>query len=350
MRPGGLTHGTDINLGGTRTLVPRTARQFWIRAPGRGEIITSPLGPRQPDHVLVRALYSGISRGTESLVFRGEVPPSQHEVMRAPFQEGDFPGPVKYGYSSVGEVLEAPDRPEPSLVGRDVFCLHPHQDLYLVPVRAVRVLPDGLPPERAVLAANMETALNAVWDGGPSVGDRIVVIGGGVVGLLVAWLCRQIPAARVSLVDVDPSREGVALDLGLEFDCGAPAGEDADFVFHASGNPQGLETALSVAGVEATVVELSWYGTRSVPLPLGEAFHSRRLTLRSSQVGRIPVDRAPRWDHARRLGVALDLLHDERLDVLVSGESDFDTLPEVMGRLAEDGRGVLCHRICYAQP
>jgi len=330
--------------------VPRNARQFWISTPGRGEILTSLLGRRKPDHVLVRALYSGISRGTESLVFRGEVPPSQYQVMRAPFQEGDFPGPVKYGYSSVGEVLEAPDGPESSLVGRQVFCLHPHQDLYLVPARAVRVLPDGLPPERAVLGSNMETALNAVWDAGPSIGDRIIVIGGGVVGLLVAWLCRQIPATRVSLVDVDPSRESVARGLGVEFADSVSDEADADLVFHASGSPRGLETALSVAGVEATVVELSWYGTRSVQLPLGEAFHSRRLTLRSSQVGGIPVDRAPRWDHSRRLGVALDLLCDERLDLLISGEADFETLPEVMVGLTEDGQGVLCHRIRYAQP
>ena len=328
----------------------RTVRQFWIRTPGHGEIVTSPLSPRDPDDVLVRALYSGISRGTESLVFRGEVPASQHEVMRAPFQEGDFPGPVKYGYSSVGEVLEAPEAPEPSLVGRQVFCLHPHQDLYQVPARAVRVLPDGLPPERAVLGANMETALNAVWDARPSVGDRIVVIGGGAVGLLVAWLCRQIPATRVSVVDVDPSREDAARSLGLEFVDAAPAGADADVVFHASGSPQGLEAALSTAGVEGTVVELSWYGTQAVPLPLGEAFHSRRLTVRSSQVGRIPVDRAPRWDHISRLGLALDLLRDERLDVLISGETGFETLPEMMARLVEDGRGVLCHRIRYAQP
>jgi threonine dehydrogenase-like Zn-dependent dehydrogenase len=327
--------------------VPRDARQFWIRAPGCGEVVTSELAPAEPDHVLVRARFSGISRGTESLVFRGEVPPSQYEVMRAPFQEGDFPGPVKYGYSSVGEVLEAPDGP---LVGKRVFCLYPHQDVYRVPVGAVHVLPEGLPPERAVLGANMETALNAVWDGRPSPGDRIVVIGGGVVGLLVAWLCRRIPAARVSLVDVDPSREDVARGLGLEFDDHAPAGADADVVFHASGNPDGLQAALSVAGLEATVVELSWYGTRLVPLPLGEAFHSRRLTLRSSQVGRIPADRAARWDHARRMGVALHLLCDERLDALISGESDFETLPEVMVSLAEDGRGVLCHRIRYTCP
>ena len=217
-----------------------------------------------------------------------------------------------------------------------------------MPVGAAHVLPDGLSPARAVLGANMETALNAVWDGRPSVGDRIVVIGGGVVGLLVAWLCRRIPAARVSLVDVDPSREDVARGLGLDFDVRAPSGADADIVFHASGNPEGLQAALSVAGLEATVVELSWYGTRFVPLPLGEAFHSRRLTLRSSQVGRIPAHRAPRWNHARRLETALGLLRDERLDVLISGESDFETLPEVMGRLAADGRGVLCHRIRYS--
>jgi threonine dehydrogenase-like Zn-dependent dehydrogenase len=196
----------------------------------------------------------------------------------------------------------------------------------------------------------METALNAVWDGRPSAGDRIVVIGGGVVGLLVAWLCQRIPAARVSLVDLDPSREDVARGLGLEFADRAPAGADADIVFHASGSPEGLQSALSVAGLEATVVELSWYGTTSVSLPLGEAFHSCRLTLRSSQVGRIPADRAARWDHARRMGVALHLLCDERLDTLISGESDFETLPEVMDRLAEDGRGVLCHRIRYTCP
>jgi len=327
-----------------------TARQFWIQSIGHGEIQSADLPPRRDGEVRVRALYSGISRGTESLVFRGEVPPSQHQVMRAPFQEGDFPGPVKYGYSGVGEVLEAPGQPEPSLVGRHVFCLHPHQDLYLVPAGAVHILPDGLPPQRAVLAANMETALNAVWDARPSAGDRIVVSGGGVVGLLVAVLCRGVPATRVTLVDSDPSREAVARGLGLEFSGVAPAGADADFVFHASGNPQGLEAALSVAGVEATVIELSWYGTRSVPLPLGEAFHSRRLTLVSRQVGRIPADRVVRWDHARRLGVALDLLGDERLDLLIPGESDFETLPEVMVSLAEDGQGVLCHRIRYAQP
>ena len=309
--------------------------------------MTADLDPRPADHVLVRALYSGISRGTEALVFRGEVPPSQHQAMRAPFQEGAFPGPVKYGYCSVGEVLEAPDSLAKGMLGRTVFCLYPHQDLYSVPASAVTELPDDLPPRRAVLAANMETAVNAVWDARPSVGDVIVVVGAGVVGLLIAWLCRQVPGARVSVVDVDPSRRSVAQELGLDFSGTAPLGADADLVFHASGQPDGLASALAVAGVEATLIEVSWYGSRSVPLPLGEAFHSRRLTLRSSQVGRIPPERAPRWNNTRRLTLALDLLRDARLDALITAESDFETLPDMMAELSRNPGGVLCHCIRY---
>lgn len=312
--------------------------------------MSAELAPPEADEVLVRALYSGISRGTESLVFRGEVPASQRQPMRAPFQEGDFPGPVKYGYSSVGEVLEASAGPGQGLVGRRVFCLYPHQDLYTVPAAAVTPLPQGVPPERAVLAANLETAVNALWDARPSAGDRVVVIGAGVVGLLVGWLCRQIPGARVTAVDPDATRARVAEALGVDFAPAAPAGADADLVIHTSGTAGGLAAALGAAGVEGTVIELSWYGSRTVSAALGEAFHSRRLVLKSSQVGRIPPERAPRWTHARRLALALELLRDPRLDVLITGESDFDALPDVMPRLARDGTGVLCHRIRYPNP
>jgi hypothetical protein len=320
-----------------------TARQFWIRSPGLGEILATDLAPRQEGEVLVRAIYSGISRGTESLVFRGEVPESQHEAMRAPFQEGHFPGPVKYGYSSVGEVIEGPDE----LQGCAVFCLYPHQDLYCVPAASVMLLPDGLPEARAVLAANAETALNAVWDARPGPGDRIAVIGLGVVGLLTAWLCDQLPGTEVIAFDVDPGRAQVAKALGLSFTSEPPVGADADLVIHASGQEEGLRTALDTAGLEATILELSWYGNRSVSLPLGEAFHSRRLTLKSSQVGRIPADRTPRWDYARRMNAALRLLLDPRLDALISGESDFEELPQTLERLSRDPAGALCHRIRY---
>ena len=325
-----------------------TARQFWIQSPGRGEIVSAYLAPRQASQVLVRTLYSGISRGTESLVFRGEVPPSQYEAMRAPFQEGEFPGPVKYGYTSVGEVQEGPDALPNHGAGRTVFCLYPHQDFYCVPATAVIPLPEDLPVGRAVLAANMETAVNTVWDARPTAGDRIVVIGAGVVGLLAGWLCQQVPGTRVTSVDINPARESVARKLGVQFLVEPPASADADLVIHASGQPEGLRSALAVAGAEATIVEVSWYGSRAVPLPLGEAFHSSRLTLKSSQVGRLPPDRTPRWNHARRMKLALELLRDPRLDALITGESEFDDLPEALAKLSRDPGGALCHRIRYS--
>jgi threonine dehydrogenase-like Zn-dependent dehydrogenase len=201
-----------------------------------------------------------------------------------------------------------------------------------------------------VLAANLETAVNAFWDARPTAGDRVVVIGAGVVGLLVAWLCRQVPGARVTAVDPDDSRRAAAQGLGVPFATRPPAGADADLVVHASGTSDGLSAALAAAGVEGTVLELSWYGSRAVAAPLGEAFHSRRLTLRSSQVGRIPPARAPRWTYARRMALALELLKDPALDLLISGESEFDALPDVMARLARDGAGVLCHRVRYPYP
>ena len=323
-----------------------TARQFWIQAPGHGEIVKADLAPRQADQVLVRTLYSGISRGTESLVFRGEVPSSQYQTMRAPFQEGEFPGPIKYGYTSVGEIQDGPETP-PYLTGRTVFCLYPHQDRYCVPATEVTPVPDEVPAGRAVLAANMETAVNAVWDARPAAGDRIVVIGAGVVGLLIAWLCRQMPGTRVTAVDINAARAPAARELGVHFLSQPPTDANADLVIHASGQPDGLRSALAVADVEALIVDVSWYGNRSVELPLGESFHSRRLTLRSSQVGRLHPDRAPRWNHARRMILALELLRDPRLDALITGESEFEDLPEVLAKLSRDPGNTLCHRIRY---
>lgn len=334
------------------------SQQFWIQAPGRGEILERRIPAAMEGCLRIRTLYSGISRGTEALVFRGEVPPSQTEAMRAPFQEGDFPGPVKYGYASVGRVEEV-SGPLPSffpseVAGRSVFCLHPHQDLYWVPPEAVTLLPPHLPSERGILAANMETAVNAVWDAVPGPGDRIVVVGGGVVGLLIAWLCRRIPGCEVTVEDVNPARKGPTETLGCSFSQGVESRakeadhiDHADLVFHASGNPAGLVRALALAAREATVVEVSWYGTRSVPLPLGEGFHSHRLTLKSSQVGQIPPHRAPRWNSARRMELALKLLEAEELDVLISGESGFHELPGVMARLSTVPGDTLCHRIRY---
>lgn len=319
------------------------ARAFWVAAPGRGEIRGEVMTRPAQDEVVVRALYSGISRGTEAIVFAGHVPGSERRRMRAPFQAGEFPWPVKYGYSSVGQVEHGPR----DLQGRTVFVLYPHQTRYVVPADAVHVLPDAVPPGRAVLAANLETALNGVWDARPHAGDRVIVIGAGTVGCLVAWLMGRIPGCDVDLVDINPRRAAVAQSLGVRFVSPADATREADVVIHASGSPAGLELALQVAGDEATIVELSWFGDQQVPLPLGGAFHARRLTIASSQVGHVAPSQRPRWDTRRRMQLALSLLADPSLDVLITGESAFETLPAVMLDLARSAGDTLCHRIRY---
>ena len=320
------------------------ARAFWVTAPGRGEIRAETLASPGAGDVVVRALYSGISRGTEAMVFGGHVPRSEWQRMRAPFQEGDFPAPVKYGYSLVGRVERGPD----ALAGRTVFALCPHQTRVVVPEADVYVLPDDVPPARAVLAANLETALNGLWDGRPHLGDRIAVIGAGTVGCLTAWLASRIAGCEVELVDVNPQRAAVARALGVRFAEPAAASRDADMVVHASGAPAGLTLALELAAVEATIVELSWFGTQSVPLPLGGDFHAKRLTIASSQVGRVAPSQRARWDTRRRMQLALRLLRDPALDALITGESAFDALPDVMAALARAPGDTLCHRIRYS--
>ncbi|MFI0790271.1 zinc-binding alcohol dehydrogenase [Streptomyces lydicus] len=324
--------------------MPRVACAFWLSAPGRGAIRTEPLPEPGPDEVLVRTLCSGVSRGTETLVFRGGVPESQHGAMRAPFQVGDFPAPVKYGYLNVGVVEEGP----PALRGRTVFCLYPHQTHYVVPASAVTPVPDAVPAARAVLAGTVETAVNALWDAAPLVGDRIAVIGAGMVGCSVAALLARYPAVRVQLVDADPARAATAEALGVDFALPADARGDCDLVVHASATEEGLARALELLAPEGTVLELSWYGDRRVSLPLGEAFHSRRLVVRSSQVGAVSPARRARRSYADRLALALELLADPAFDALVTGESAFEDLPSVLPRLASGDLPALCHRIRYA--
>src|SRR5215813_4819339 len=275
---------------------------FWLREPGLGEIRPAPVGTPGPEDVTVRTLHTGISRGTETLVFAGRVPRNQWAAMRAPFQEGDFPAPVKYGYLNVGVVEQGP----PRLAGRTVFCLYPHQTAYTVPASAVTVVPDGVPARRAVLAGTVETAVNALWDAAPLVGDRVAVIGAGMVGCGVARLLAGIPGARVTLVDVDGGRAEVAAALGVEFALPETAEGGCDLVFHCSATSAGLRRCLGLLGPEGTVIELSWYGESDVTVPLGAEFHSRRLSIRASQVGMVAPARRGSRDYGDRLALALD--------------------------------------------
>ncbi|MEI5008930.1 zinc-binding alcohol dehydrogenase [Streptomyces sp. PmtA] len=321
----------------------RVARAFWLNSPGQGEIRNVRLTEPDEGDVVVRSLCSGVSRGTESLVFRGGVPESQYAAMRAPFQEGEFPGPVKYGYLSVGVVEEGPGR----LLGRTVFCLHPHQSRYVVPASAVTPVPDAVPAGRAVLAGTVETAVNALWDAAPLVGDRIAVVGAGMIGGSVAALLARYPGVRVQLIDADPSRAALAEALGVDFALPEEALGDCDLAVHASATEAGLTRSLELLAPEGTVLELSWYGDRRISLPLGEAFHSGRLVLRGSQVGRVAEARRSRRSYADRLALSLDLLADPVFDALITGECAFEELPSVMARIAAGELPGLCHRVVY---
>lgn len=320
-----------------------SAEALWYIGSGHAEIRREQLRVPGPGDVCVRALYSAISRGTERLVSAGRVPESEYERMRAPFMSGTFPFPVKYGYAVVGRVERGPSE----LLDRIVFALHPHQSVFILPAQAVVPIPDGVPAARAVLAANMETALNAVWDAAPAPGDSIAVVGAGVVGSLVAWLCGGIPGVRVTLVDIEPMRAKLAHALGALFAFPDAAPHDCDLVVHASGTASGLASALTLAGEEATVLELSWHGASAVPVALGGAFHSRRLKLVSSQVGRVAPSHRLRWTPRRRLVAALDLLRDSRLDALAAPAVEFRELPALLPDILSGESGVLCQIVTY---
>ena len=319
-------------------------RALWIEAAGVAALRNAPEPDPGPREVVVETLFTGISRGTERLVFGGRVPAAEQDRMRCPLQEGAFSFPVKYGYAAVGCITAGP----PARLGQHVFALAPHQSRFACPAAMARPLPNVLPPGRAVLAANMETALNVVWDSGAAPGDRVAVVGAGVVGALVARLCARMPGTEVALIDIDPSRAALADRLG----CGFAAPEEvargwADVVVHASASGSGLAEALALAGPEAVVVEASWHGAGETPVPLGGAFHSQRLRLVSSQVGRLPAARTPRWSHARRMDAALALLaEDAACDALISGETAFSDLPQQYAAILA-APGTLCHRITY---
>lgn len=319
------------------------AQALWYVGPGRAEIREEEVAPPGAGEVRVRAMYGALSRGTEALVAAGRVPADEFERMRAPHMGGAFPFPVKYGYATVGRVEAGPAE----LRDRVVFALYPHQSRFNLPAAAVTPVPDGVPPARAVLAANMETALNAVWDAAPGPADRIAVVGAGVVGALVAYLCGRLPGAEVTLVDINPARAELAKRLGVNFAAPEAAPPDCDLVVHASGHGAGLATALRLAGDEATILEMSWYGAGEVPVALGGAFHSRRLRLVSSQVGKVAPSHRARWSYGRRLAAALALTADDRLDALLASPVAFADLPQRLPDILGPGSGVLCQVIAY---
>ncbi|WP_374223598.1 zinc-binding alcohol dehydrogenase [Arthrobacter sp. ISL-30] len=323
----------------------QTATAYWTIGPCKGELRQEEIRQPAEGQALVRALYSGISKGTELVVHGAHVPARVAEQMRAPNQEGNFPGPVKFGYLSVG-VVEAGPR---EWFGKTVFCLHPHQDRYVVSVECLTLIPEGVPARRAILTGTVETAINALWEGGPRIGDRVAVVGSGLVGGTVAALLRSFPLSRLQIVDADPGRWELANALGVDFALPDDAEADCDIVFHCSASEAGLSRSLQLAGDDGEIIEMSWYADRAVTIPLGEDFHARRLSLRASQVGSVALSRRHRRTTRQRLDLAVSVLRDPVFDHFLTAESPFTDLPDVVQALSDGQIEDLCHVITYPQ-
>jgi len=315
------------------------ATALWITGPEQVEVRETAYDV-SPGDLQIETLFSGISRGTERVIWQGRVPAGEHATMRAPFQAGEFTFPVKYGYCAVGRIQNG------TRLGESVFVLAPHQTNFALPEHVVVPVPVDVPPERAVLAANMETALNIIWDAQLMPGDKIAVVGCGVVGALVAYLASRIVGTEVCALDINASRADVLADLGISFQSLEDSPKDNDVVIHTSASAAGLATCIDLAGTEATIIEASWYGDEMTEVPLGGRFHQRRLKIIGSQVGRIPANQAARWTYRRRLEKAMTLLADPKLDALISGETGFADIAENYGAILQDPE-TLCHRIRY---
>lgn len=325
------------------TTSERHATAYWTVGPQQGELRSEDVPAPGPGEAMVRTLYSGISKGTELVVHHASVPACVADAMAAPNQEGDFPYPVKFGYLTVGVVEAGPD----GWAGKTVFCLYPHQDRFVVPVGSLTVIPDDVPARRAVLTGTVETAVNGIWEAGPRLGDRVAVIGAGLVGGMVAKLLAGFPLARLQLIDVDPAKRAFADALGVDFSHPDDALPDCDIVIHCSASQEGLQRSLQLVGDDGDIIEMSWYADRAISLPLGEDFHARRLSIRASQVGMVARARRHRRTNADRLALAVSLLRDPVFDVFLTGSSTFEELPGAVQRLADGTLDALCHVIEY---
>lgn len=322
-------------------------RELWFVGPGEVEIrVGQPAPPLGDGQVLVRGLYSGISQGTEMLLYRGEGP----QDFDPSLFDGDTTSlyPRRYGYSWVGEVVQS--RAPTISPGQRIFCLRPHGDRHVIDVGQLRVLPDDIPSVRATLAANFETALNVVWDAGIALGDQVVVMGAGIVGLLVVYLAKRAGAFRVQVVEPSSRRREAAVSLGADVAI-APADDeprgDADVVIEATGDPRSLDRAVLHAGEESTVLVASFYGKRRAAVGLGVEFHRRRLQLKASQVSRLPSTKGPRWTVDRRWASVLALLSDQRLDDLLDPPVPFAEAESVFARLAASSTASLQTTFAY---
>ena len=335
-----------------KKVIREQARRLVYPGPFRAQIVPVQLASLKKGHVLVKAVFGGISRGTESLVFQGKVPQSEWANMRCLHQDGEFEFPVSYGYSLVGSVVETANASGRLRVGDRVFVMHPHQNEIVVEEHYCNVLPAGLPDERAVLSANAETALNAIWDAGLTRGDTVAVFGAGVLGLLIAVIAAKRIDSQIVVIDrLDDRRETVER-LGLRFL--GPSDEieyreNFDCIFNTTASGEALQNAINLANFEGRIMEVSWYGNKPVELCLGGRFHSQRLSIISTQVGSVSKQMRPDVSPADRMQLAMAELLDARFDYLLEPPIAFKKLPEAIAGILGENKNALCQLISYTE-
>lgn len=312
-------------------------RALWFQRPRHAALRDEAL-PRRPEGCsLVRSHFSAVSPGTERLVFAGDVPEALRGEMRVPYMAGDFGFPLKYGYSLVGRVEASGDA---ALLGRLVHLMHPHQECAIARDEDLFAIPEGVPAARATLAANLETAVNAIWDSGVAIGSRCLVVGFGVLGSLIARLLAAMAGTIVVVCDKDAAQRALAAELGFTACAPDEAAGPFDVAFHVSASAEGLQLCIDATGFEATIVEASWYGTRAVELRLGGSFHNQRKRIVSSQVSSIAPPMRARWSYRRRKALVFDLLRDPAFDRHITEHVAFADLPAWFNGGALDQAGL----------
>ena len=317
------------------------SQSLWLIKKNKPKILSKDIYYKKNNKtVLVKTLYSGISKGTENLVARGKIHKSQFKIMRCPFQDGNFSFPIKYGYINIGEIIDGPI----SLTGKKIFTLFPHQTVFEISTKNINLIKNKN-AKKYLLTANMETAVNIFWDSQAKKNDRILIVGLGSVGLLTAYFFKLKGYKNLYVSDVNLSKKSIAKKLNLNF-IHYNKINNLDCIINTTSNYDVLNNSFTKLNLDGKIIEASWYGEKVGKLNLGNEFHSKRLRIISSQVSNIPLHMQKKHNYRSRLKIAINALNDDKLLLLINSVSKFENLEKNYISILKD-KNIIIHAIKY---